>query len=161
MNETGLFEKWKTTPDVDEIMSYIRKRIDDRRRGGVLYEDEVRSEASLWLTEVLIERSYGESSLQHYLDTLGDWRMQLHPNFSTHRGPVGRLFVWVKKRLLHPPLRWIVEQVEVNAWRQDRLNIQLLNLLEETAWEIGRLKSRLSRLEREAENRSDEGPNLR
>jgi len=72
----------------------------------------------------------------------------LHPNFTTHRGFVGRLGLWVKKRLLLPPLRWLVEPVEANAWRQDRLNVRLLRRVEEMAAEIGRLKSRLAKLEK-------------
>lgn len=143
-----MLERWASAPDVDEIMAFIRDRIEARRRGGVFYEDEVRSEASLWLSEILIERAAGESSLHQQLDSLGDWRLQLHPNFTTHRGRVGRLGVWVKRRILLPPLRWLLEPVESNAWRQDRLNVKLLHLIEEMAWEIGRLKSRLARLEK-------------
>ncbi len=158
MDAAALFAKWKTSPDVDEIMAYIQNRIEERRRGGVLFEDEVRAEAGLWLSEVLIERAQTDSTLQHYLDTIGEWLMQLHPNFSTHRGGFGRILVWIKKRILRPPMRWLVEQVESNAWRQDRLNLQLLSLLEEMAWEIGRLKSRLARLEKGAAETPPEGP---
>jgi septal ring factor EnvC (AmiA/AmiB activator) len=159
MDEKALLESWASTPDVDEIMAFIRDRIEARRRGGVLYEDEVRSEASLWLSEILIERAASESSLHQQLDSLGDWRLQLHPNFTSHRGRIGRLGVWVKRRILLPPLRWLLEPVESNAWRQDRLNIKLLHLIEEMAWEIGRLKSRLARLEKsrtEASAKPDE-----
>jgi hypothetical protein len=148
MNETALLLQWKTAPRVDDIMRYIQKRIDDRRRTGILFDDEIRTELGIWLTEVLADRPAYESTLQHYLDTLGEWRLQLHPHLGTHRGRIGNLFVWIKKRILAPPLRWIVEQVEVNAWRQDRLNQSLMRILEETVVENGRLKARVARLEK-------------
>lgn len=155
MDERTLFERWSESPDVDEIMARLRDRIETRRRGGALYEDEIRSEASLWLSEILVERDEGETALQQQLDSLGEWRPMLHPNFSTHRGPIGRFGVWVKRRILLPPLRWLLEPVEANAWRQDRLNVRLLRLAEEMAREIGRLKSRLARLEKEQPGKPD------
>jgi hypothetical protein len=149
MDTQAPLDKWKTSPNVDEIMAFIQRKIDERRRGGVLYDDEIRAETAIWLSELLVDQAHGESSIQHYLDTVGDWRLLLHPNFSTHRGRIGRLALWFKKRILYPPLRWIVEHGEANAWRQDRLNLMLLNLIEEMALETGRLKARLARLEKE------------
>jgi hypothetical protein len=109
----------------------------------------------MWLADVMNNNRTDDSVLQDYLDTLGQWRLQLHPNFSSHRGRFGRMLVWLKKYVLYPPLRWVVEIIEVNAWRQDRLNASLLNLVEEMALEIGRLRARLDSLER-ADRRSDE-----
>ncbi|MDD8027679.1 MAG: hypothetical protein PHI34_14350 [Acidobacteriota bacterium] len=155
MDEKASLERWTESPDVDEIMAFLRGRIEARRRGGALYEDEIRSEASLWLSEILVERDEGETALHQQLDSLGDWRPMLHPNFSTHRGFIGRIGVWVKKHVLLPPLRWLVEPVEANAWRQDRLNVRLLRLVEEMAREIGRLKARLAKLEKETPEKTD------
>jgi hypothetical protein len=149
MDEKALFARWTSSPDVDEIMAHLRGRIEARRRGGALYEDEIRSEASLWLSEILVERDEDATALHQQLDALGEWRPMLHPNFTTHRGLAGRIGLWVKRRILRPPLRWLVEPVEANAWRQDRLNVRLLRLVEEMAAEIGRLKSRLARLEKD------------
>ncbi len=158
MNEPALLEKWKTAPRVDDIMRYLQKRIDHRRSNGILFDDEIRTELGIWLTEVLADRPADESTLQHYLDTLGEWRLQLHPHLATHRGLPGKVFVWIKKRILYPPLRWIVEQVEVNAWRQDRLNMAMLRVLEETVIENGRLKARVARLEKAEAERSAPAP---
>jgi hypothetical protein len=158
MKDAALLEQWKTAPRVDDIMRYIQKRIDDRRRTGILYDDEIRTELGIWLTEVLADRPAYDSTLQHYMDTLGDWRLQLHPHLGTHRGRIGRIFVWIKHRLIYPPLRWIVEQVEVNAWRQDRLNLNLMRILEETVVENGRLKARVARLEQAEAERSPAPP---
>jgi hypothetical protein len=144
-----LLEKWKSSPHVDDIMAYVQKRIEERRKGGVLYDDEIRAETGMWLSEVLVDRAHEDSALRHYLDTIGEWRQQLHPNLSTHRGFFGRVFLWIKKKILSPPFRWIIEQVEVNAWRQDRLNLSLLDLIEELAMENGRLKARLAKLEKD------------
>jgi len=146
MDKDALPDKWKNSPDVREIMTYLRGRIAERHASGSLEPDEIRSETAVWLAEVMSERPAGESVLRHYLDTIGSWRLQLHPNFSSHRGWIGRVLVWIKRRVLYPPLRWVVEVVEVNAWRQDRLNEAYLNLLEEMALEIGRLRARLDRL---------------
>ena len=151
MEASALLEKWKTSPHVDDIMAFVQKRIEERRKGGVLYDDEIRSETGLWLSEVLVDRAREDSALRHYLDTIGDWRQQLHPNFSTHRGFFGRIFLWIKRKILYPPFRWIVEQNEVNAWRQDRLNLSVLDLIEELAMENGRLKARIAKLEKEKE----------
>jgi hypothetical protein len=139
-------------------MAYVQKRIEQRRKGGIIFDDEIRTELGIWLTEVLADRQANESTLQHYLDTLGEWRLQLHPHLATHRGLPGKVFVWIKKRILYPPLRWIVEQVEVNARRQDRLNLALLRVLEETVIENGRLKARVARLEKAEADRSAPAP---
>jgi hypothetical protein len=149
MKNDPVLEKWKSSPNVDDIMACVQKRIEERRKGGILYDDEIRAETGMWLTEVLIDRTHEDSALRHYLDTIGEWRQQLHPNFSTHRGFFGRIFLWIKKKILYPPFRWIVEQGEVNAWRQDRLNLSLLDLIEELALENGRLKARLAKLEKD------------
>lgn len=148
MATDGPLDKWKISPKVEEIMAHLRKRIEERHAGGACSRDEIRGETAIWLADVMSNRLSDDSVLQNYLDTLGLWRLQLHPNFSSHRGGIGRVLVWLKKRVLYPPLRWIVEVVEVNAWRQDRLNLSLLNLLEEMALEIGRLRARLDSLER-------------
>jgi len=158
MDETALLDQWKTNPRVDDIMGYLQKRIDDRRRSGILYDDEIRTELGFWLTEVLAGRPSGESTLQHYLSMTGEWRLQLHPSLSTHRGLIGRIFLWIKKRILYPPLRWIIEQNEMNAARQDHLNLSLLNILEETILENGRLKARVARLEKASAERTPPGP---
>jgi hypothetical protein len=156
MDEGDLLEKWKTSPDVEEIMLQIRRGIEERRAGGSYSRNELRSETAIWLSEVMSSRASGESILHHHLDTVGQWRMQLHPNFSSHRGWIGRVLVSIKKHILYPPLRWVVEFIEVNAWRQDRLNVSLLNLLEEMALEIGLLRARLDRLEQaKAESKAD------
>jgi hypothetical protein len=154
MKDAAPLEQWKTAPRVDDIMRYIQKRIDDRRRTGILFDDEIRTELGIWLTEVLADRPVYDSTLQHYMDTLGDWRLQLHPHLATHRGLAGRIFLWIKRRILYPPMRWIVEQVEANAWRQDRLNLNLMRILEETVVENGRLKARVARLEQAEAERS-------
>lgn len=146
MNKDALLEKWAAAPDVPEIMSYLRERIARRQASGRDDRDEIRSETAVWLAEVMSRDRSAESVLRHQLDTAGEWRLQLHPNFTTHRGRLGRILVWVKRRLLYPPLRWIVEVVEVNAWRQDRMNASTLNLLEEMALEIGRLRAKVDRL---------------
>jgi len=39
-----LLDKWKTAPRVDDIMRYLQKRIDARRRTGILFDDEIRTE---------------------------------------------------------------------------------------------------------------------
>ena len=78
MDEPALLDKWKTAPRVDDIMRYLQKRIDARRRTGILFDDEIRTELGVWLTEVLADRPADESTLQHYLDTLFTDVVEVH-----------------------------------------------------------------------------------
>ena len=57
---------------------------------------------------------HGESALHQQLDSLGEWRPAAPPELlHPPRPDRPALAVWIKKQILLPPLRWLVEPVEV------------------------------------------------
>ena len=57
-----------------------------------------------------------------------DWRLQTHLTFSSHRGALGGLIVWTKRRILLPLTRWLYEYSLENFKRQERVNRDALRL---------------------------------
>jgi hypothetical protein len=72
-----------------------------------------------------------------------DWRLQTHLDFSSHRGAVGGLIVWTKRRILLPLTRWLYEYSLENFKRQERVNRMLVACIEELAIENATLARQL------------------
>ena len=72
-----------------------------------------------------------------------DWRLETHLNFSSHRGALGGLIVWTKRRILLPLTRWLYEYSLENFKRQERVNRMLFASSEELAIENAKLTRQL------------------
>jgi hypothetical protein len=75
-----------------------------------------------------------------------EWLLQTHLRFSSHRPVLGPLIVFLKRRVLLPPLRWLYEFSLDNFRRQQRVNRLLFVCLEELAIENAKLRLDLARL---------------
>ena len=77
-------------------------------------------------------------------ELLGDretWRLQTAMRYESHRGSgVASLFIFVKRRVLMPVLRWLFEYSRDNFERQRRVNDVLFACVQELAIENARLR---------------------
>ena len=72
-----------------------------------------------------------------------DWRLRTHLRFTSHRGVLGPIIIFVKRRVLLPLTRWLYEYSLENFRRQQRINQLLFACLEELALENARLRKQL------------------
>ena len=77
-------------------------------------------------------------------ELLGDpetWRLQTAMRYQSHRGRVGELIIFVKRRVLMPIFRWLFEYSRDNFERQRRVNQVLFACVQELAVETARLRA--------------------
>jgi hypothetical protein len=92
-----------------------------------------------------VERSNGTVLLPEVLPDDEEWRLDTSLRFSSHRPVIGPAIVFVKRQLLLPLVRWLVEYNRDNFRRQQRVNRVLAACIEELALENARLRRELNR----------------
>ena len=80
------------------------------------------------------------------LDDYDEWRLDTGLRLSSHRPVAGPAIVFVKRRLLLPLMRWLLDYSRENFRRQQRLNRILAACIEELAIENARLRRELAGL---------------
>ena len=84
-------------------------------------------------------------------ELLGDretWRLQTAMRYQSHRASaVGSIFIFVKRRVLMPMLRWLFEYSRDNFERQRRVNDVLFACVQELAIENARLRKEMKAAE--------------
>ena len=81
------------------------------------------------------------------LDESGDWDLRTQLSLSSHRPALGPIILLVKRRVLLPLSRWLLEYTRENFRRQHRVNRLLFACIEELAIENARLRMLLERTE--------------
>ena len=81
--------------------------------------------------------------LPELLDGIHDWELKPQLSLSSHRRVLGPLILLVKRRLLLPLSRWLLEYARENFRRQQQVNRILFACIEELAVENARLRSEL------------------
>jgi len=77
------------------------------------------------------------------------WRLTTSVRYQSHRGRASAgLFIFVKRRLLMPLLRWFYEYSRDNFERQRRVNHVLFACVQELALETALLRRQIDRLPR-------------
>jgi hypothetical protein len=92
-----------------------------------------------------VERSERGVLLPDLLPDDEEWRLDTTVRISSHRPVVGPAIVFVKRRLLLPIMRWLVDYNRDNFRRQQRVNRLLAACIEELAIENARLRRELNR----------------
>ena len=72
-----------------------------------------------------------------------DWHPELSLRLASHRGGMGAVIVFIKRRLLLPLNRWLFEYTLENFRRQHRTNLALMACLQTLAIENVRLRREL------------------
>lgn len=130
----------------DQVLGRLRERL---MEGGGPREYE---DAELFrAVEEVLRRAVTGRSLDALLvpELVGDddeWQLRTYLRLSSHRGAVGRVIVFIKRRVLLPLTRWLYEYSLENFRRQDRVNRMLFSCVEELAIENARLRQDLQRL---------------
>jgi len=139
----------RTKPVMDRIESQVREAI--RRRvtehgGSAEYRDPVLFER-VWslLGHATEGRNPDFLLLPELLDESGDWDLRTQLSLSSHRPALGPIILLVKRRVLLPLSRWLLEYTRENFRRQHRVNRLLFACIEELAIENARLRLLLER----------------
>ena len=137
----------RTKPVMDRIESEVREAI--RRRvtehgGSAEYRDPVLFER-VWslLGHATDGRNRDFLLLPELLDESGDWDLRTQLSLSSHRPALGPIILLVKRRVLLPLSRWLLEYTRENFRRQHRVNRLLFACIEELAIENARLRREL------------------
>ena len=136
---------------VDEVMRDLEDSVRRSRRtrlvargGPSEYRDEeVYAHVERVLRRAVESRDPDVLLLPELAGDDHEWRLQTHLNFSSHRGALGGLIVWTKRRILLPLTRWLYEYSLENFKRQERVNRMLFASLEELAIENAKLARQL------------------
>ena len=120
-----------------------------QRHGAAAFEDAAIFED----VEAALRRACAQQSRRRGLllpELLGDessWRLNTGLPWSSHRGRLlGGMILAVKRRLIAPAVRWLVEYATVNFTRQQRVNLALFACVQELAIQNARLRRDLNAL---------------
>jgi len=134
----------------DGVRGDLRRRLYERGGAPEYHDSELFARVESLLRRALESRKQDALLLPELLgDGDGDdaeWQLQTHLRFSSHRPSLGRLIIFVKRRVLLPLTRWLYEYSLENFRRQERVNRMLFACLEELAIENARLRQDLLRL---------------
>jgi len=136
---------------MDRIEGDVRETV--RRRlvevgGAAAYRDPAVFDA-VWssLGRAAGERNLNVLMLPELLDGIHDWELKPQLSLSSHR-VLGPIILLVKRRLLLPLTRWLLEYARENFRRQQQVNRILFACIEELAAENARLRSELEQRRR-------------
>jgi hypothetical protein len=130
-------------------MAELHERVRGRLRERLLkhgasreFEDPALFDEVERILQVATSTSHSAALLLPEL--LGDretWRLQTAMRYQSHRGSgVASIFIFVKRRVLMPMLRWLFEYSRDNFERQRRVNDVLFACVQELAIENARLR---------------------
>ena len=138
--------------DVDRLMSQIEDDVRRARRkrllargGAADYRDaDLYEKVDVVLRRALDARDHDALLLPDFLEHEGEWKLDLHLKWSSHRqGVAGPLLIFIKRRLLLPMFRWLWEYSLENFRTQRRVNQVLFACIEELAIENARLRQQV------------------
>jgi hypothetical protein len=149
-----------TDVSVDAVMAELQERVRARLRERLLSHGASRDfEDPAFFADV--ERffqtavSTGDAQTLILPELLGDretWRLQTAMRYQSHRtSGVASLFIFVKRRVMMPVLRWLFEYSRDNFERQRRVNDVLFACVQELAIENARLRRDMQTAARSAE----------
>jgi hypothetical protein len=139
---------------VDAVMSDLRAQVRERIRQHLLrhgasnaFEDPVLfAEVEAVLRAALDSASPRALLLPELLGDPETWRLQTAMRYQSHRGRVGGVIIFVKRRVLMPVFRWLFEYSRDNFERQRRMNEVLCACVQDLAVETARLRREVRRL---------------
>ena len=143
-----MIDRTASAVSVERLMHEIADDLRGERReralargGPAEYRDpEIFAAVEGVLRRAVESRNLDASLIPALLEDEEDSRLQTHLRFSSHRPVAGPLFVFVKRRILLPVMRWLYEYSLENFRRQQQINRVLFACLEELAIENARLE---------------------
>jgi hypothetical protein len=140
---------------VDAVMSELHDRVHRQLRERLLLHGASSALADPVVfaeVEQLLQSAVALGDAEALLlpELLGDrdsWRLRTSMRYESHRSAgVASLFIFVKRRVMMPLLRWLFEYSRDNFERQQRVNHVLFACVQELAIENARLRRDLQSL---------------
>jgi hypothetical protein len=145
------------TVDVEAVMAELHRRVRERLRTQLVDDGGSRAfdDAALFAEVESVLRaaaSTPETARLLLPELLGEpdtWRLTTTMRYQSHRGAASAgLFIFVKRRILMPLLRWFYEYSRDNFERQRRVNHVLFACVQELALETALLRREIDRRSR-------------
>jgi hypothetical protein len=144
----------ETDVAVDDVMTDLQARVRERVRDRLLRHgaSSAFDDATVFAdVEALLRRATDAASPSALLlpEVLGDpetWRLDTAMRYQSHRGGIGHVIIFIKRRLLMPVFRWLFEYSRDNFERQRRMNEVLAACVQELAIETARRRRDVRRL---------------
>ena len=130
----------------DDLRNELRRRLLVRGGAREYIDEDLFAVVERVLRRAVETREQEALLLPALMSDEEDWELQTRLRFSSHRPVLGKLIMFVKRRLLLPLTRWLYEYSLENFRRQQRVNRTLFACLEELAIENARLRQDLRRL---------------
>jgi hypothetical protein len=140
---------------VDAVMSELHDRVHRQLRERLLLHgasSALADPAVFAEVEQLLQSAVALGDAEALLlpELLGDrdsWRLRTSMRYESHRSVgVASIFIFVKRRVMMPLLRWLFEYSRDNFERQQRVNHVLFACVQELAIENARLRRDLQSL---------------
>ena len=129
----------------DDLRNELRRRLLVRGGAREYTDEDLFAAVERVLRRAMETRAPDALLLPALFSDDEEWELQTHLRFSSHRPVLGKLIMFVKRRLLLPVTRWLYEYSLENFRRQQRVNRTLFACLEELAIENARLQQDLRR----------------
>lgn len=124
----------------DEVRRARQKRLLARGASSDYQDPEVYGAVERALRRALDAREREALLLPDLLRGDVDWRMNEQLRVSSHRPLLGRLIVFLKRRIIFPLTRTLFEYSQENFRRQQQINELFMACIEELALENARLR---------------------
>jgi hypothetical protein len=132
----------------DDVMTDIQARVRAQLRARLkasgateFTDDQLFTDVDAIFRHALANDDQGALILPALLPE--DWHPELSLRLASHRGGLGAVIVFIKRRLLLPITRWLFEYTLENFRRQHRTNLALMACLQTLAVENVRLRHEL------------------
>jgi glycosyltransferase involved in cell wall biosynthesis len=136
-----------TTPlAVEPIMARLRLQARERLGFGHDRDREAYEEVKAVFQAAHEALAPGAPFYPQVLGLEEEWEVPTPLTWETHRGRVGGVILWLKRRILFPLNRWLYSYTWHNLRRQQRLNLLLLSAVESLAVSHARLRQELEEL---------------
>ena len=137
-----------TDVDVESIMSTIRKRVEEKRK-GLYTEGEIREIAEMKLDSVLDASEFNSDFVTSFRDRDDQWNYSFGPDtiYASSRGGAGSL-IRLARKLLHPFLKLLFNPNPIISAlsRQSDLNRYYVSLLHNMAVEMTKMNMEVTNL---------------
>ena len=143
--------------DVESVMAELHRRVRERLRGELAGEGgrPAFDDPALFAEVEAVLRAAASTPdtarllLPELLGEPDTWRLTTSIRYQSHRGrALAGPFIFLKRRLVLPLLRWFYEYSRDNFERQRRVNHVLFACVQELAMETALLRRELDRLAR-------------
>jgi hypothetical protein len=128
-----------------DVREAIRRRTTEHGGSGEYRDRDIFERVWALLGHATDERHPDFLLLPELLDETRDWDLKTQLTLTSHRPALGPFILLVKKRVLLPLTRWLLEYSRENFRRQQRVNRILFACIEELAIESARLRRELER----------------